>query len=86
VKFELTESAKRDLKRLGIINQKQILKKLKFFSEQPDPLKHAVKLTNFSRGGDYRFRVGQYRVVFDVAKDTLYILYIEHRRDVYRRR
>lgn len=80
----LTDSALKDLKKLNPVTQKQIVKKLKYFIEQPNPIKYAVKLTNFTKGGDYRFRIGQYRVVFDSYDEHLYILHIEHRRDVYR--
>lgn len=85
MRVELTKVAQKDLAKLNRVTQKQVLKKLKFFIEQPDPLEFAAKLTNFSKGGDYRFRVGRYRVVFDVSNDTIFILHIEHRKDVYRR-
>ncbi len=54
---------------------------------QPYPLLFETKLKNLSKGGDFRFRVGNYRVVFDIRGVTkLTVLYIEHRREVYRRR
>jgi len=84
MQLAFTRSAEKDLKKLSLPTQKQILKKLRFFMDQPDPLKLAVKLTGFSKGGDYRFRIGNYRAVFDVDKQTIFILHIEHRRDVYR--
>jgi len=86
MRAEFTQTAQKDLKKINTITQKQIVKKLKFFIEQPDPLKFATKLINFPKGGNYRFRVGSYRIVFDVTDNTLYILYIEHRKDVYRRK
>ncbi|HUD81721.1 MAG TPA: type II toxin-antitoxin system RelE/ParE family toxin [Patescibacteria group bacterium] len=39
-----------------------------------------------SKVGDYRFRVGDYRVVFDLNKNKIIILMIEHRREVYRKK
>lgn len=84
MRLQVTDSALKDLKKLNAVAQKQIVKKLKFFMDQPDPLDFAVKLTNFTKGGDYRFRIGQFRAVFDFREDTIYILHIEHRRDVYR--
>ncbi len=80
-----TQTAKKDLKKLSQTTQKQIVKKLAFFMQQPDPMQYAVKLTNFQEGGDYRFRVGQYRIVFDLVAKTISILHIEHRREVYRK-
>lgn len=79
-----TDTALKDLRKLDKASQKQIVKKLGFFMEQADPLKYAVKLTNFSKGGSFRFRIGSYRAVFDVDQETVYILHIEHRRDIYR--
>ncbi len=86
MRLELTQVAHKDLKKLNQVTQKQIINKLRFFIDQPDPLQFAAKLTNFPKGGDYRFRVGRYRIVFDVSKDTIYVLHIEHRREVYRRK
>jgi mRNA interferase RelE/StbE len=48
-----------------------------------DPLKYAVKLTD-PRIGQYRFRAGDYRIIFDLADDTLYVLDVGHRGDIYR--
>ncbi|MDO8688920.1 MAG: type II toxin-antitoxin system RelE/ParE family toxin [Dehalococcoidia bacterium] len=48
-----------------------------------DPLAHARKMVNSSLGG-YRFRIGDYRVVFDIDGDSLVILRVGHRRDIYR--
>ena len=86
MRLEFTVIAQKDLRKLDMIAQKQIARKLRFFMEQPDPLQFATSLTNFTKGGSYRFRVGKYRIVFDVADDTVFVLHIEHRRDVYRRK
>jgi mRNA interferase RelE/StbE len=81
----LAKTAYKDLKKLNPVTQKQIVKKLKYFTEQSDPLSFATKLTNFTKGGNYRFRIGSYRIIFDTDKTTIYILAIEHRREVYRK-
>lgn len=86
MRLEFTATAQKDLKKLNQATQKQIVKKLKFFLDQPGPLRFAAKLTGLSKGGNYRFRVGGYRVVFDVKKGVIFALYIEHRHEVYRRR
>lgn len=84
--IEFKPTAVKDLKKLPTAVRKRIGLRLDYFRQQPDPLAYATKLTGFSRGGDYRFRVGQYRIVFDVNKDKIIVLYIEHRREVYRKR
>ena len=50
----------------------------------PDPLKHAEPLKQ-SELGSYRFRIGDYRVVFDLDGDQIVILRVGHRREIYRR-
>ena len=50
----------------------------------PDPLKHAEPLKQ-SELGSYRFRIGDYRVVFDLEGDQIVILRVGHRREIYRR-
>ncbi len=85
-KFEYTKNAVKDLYRLGKQIAKRILKKMDFFSKQEDPLSFAKRLTDSSLG-EYRFRVGDYRVLFDMDQNgnitILMILSIKHRREAY---
>ena len=76
--------AKKDLQSLDPIIQKRIAKKLKFFLAQPDPLLLARKLIDAS-GGNYRWRIGHYRVIFDVKGYAIMVLRVQHRKDVYRK-
>ena len=50
-----------------------------------DPLWYAEKLIH-SALGSYRFRIGDYRVVFDLEGDQIIVLRVGHRREIYRRR
>ncbi|MBC8526038.1 MAG: type II toxin-antitoxin system RelE/ParE family toxin [Candidatus Cloacimonetes bacterium] len=34
--------------------------------------------------GSYRFRIGNYRVIFDIDEDKLVILRVGHRKNIYR--
>jgi len=36
------------------------------------------------RIGQYRFRIGDYRIIFDLADDTLCVLEVGHRKEIYR--
>ena len=83
---EFKPSALKDLKKLPINIQKRIAKKLDYILNQNEPLDYAVPLIGNSIAGDYRFRLGDYRVVFDLVKNKLIIILIEHRREVYRRK
>lgn len=49
---------------------------------ESDPLQHAEPLKQLELGS-YRFRIGDYRVVFDIEGDEIVILRIGHRRDIY---
>ena len=64
-RLEYTESSKQDLQKLDFLVQKRIVKKLSYFLDSGNPLYFAEKLTN-SLYGEYRFRVGDYRIIFDV--------------------
>jgi mRNA interferase RelE/StbE len=44
---------------------------------------HATRLTD-SRLGSFRFRIGDWRVVFDIIDDRVMVLRIGHRREIYR--
>lgn len=63
--------------------QLQIMQKLEFYMSAPAPLDFAEHLTDFELG-EYRFRIGDYRVAFDVENDTAKILKVGHRKDVYK--
>lgn len=63
--------------------QLQIMNKLKFFMSSPNPLYFAEHLNNFSLG-EYRFRIRDYRVSFDVENDIAKILKVAYRKDIYK--
>lgn len=48
-----------------------------------DPLQYAIKLID-PAVGTYRFRIGDYRIVFDLADDEMVILAVGHRKEIYR--
>lgn len=65
--------------------QKRLKLKLEWFIAQADPLDFAEALTK-PADAQYRFRVGDYRILFDVEGQNIVVLYVQHRRDVYRRK
>ncbi len=78
-----TERALKDFKKLTPPIQKRLIKKLEFFAQSKDPLKFSEALVN-STLGKYRFRVGDYRVIFDFPGDALIILRLGHRKYIYK--
>ncbi len=81
-----TLKAKKDLMILNKLLAKRILDKLDFFINTGRPLSFAKRLKNPSLG-NYRFRIGDYRIIFDIDTkgniSVLLILKIGHRRDIY---
>lgn len=82
-RLEISGKAKKDIQSLDSVVQKRIAVKLKFFLAQDDPLSFSKKLVN-SKDGDYRWRVGHYRVIFDVNDGVMLILRVQHRGQVYK--
>lgn len=85
-KLFYTLRAKKDLSTLDPKLANRILKKLDFYIDTGEPIKYAKKLSNRT-DGTYRFRIGDYRIIFDVDKQgnihILLILTIKHRREAY---
>lgn len=76
-----TKRAAKDIKRLDTVVRKRI--KIALENLTLDPLAVSKKLTN-SKIGSYRFRVGDYRIVFDINGSRIIILRVGHRREIYR--
>jgi len=77
-----THRSLKDIRKLDKDIRKRIGKALKRYEK--DPMKFASKLTD-SKIGTYRFRVGEYRIIFDVEENDIVVLRIGHRRDIYRK-
>ncbi len=76
-----TETAAKDIGKLDQVSKKRIGKKIKILSQKP--FFYARKLIKPCLGS-YRWRIGNYRVVFDIDQDKIIILRIRHRREIYR--
>lgn len=81
--FEFKKKAAKEVDKLPPFIRKRVLEKLKFYSLQENSLRFADKLKD-RRFGEYRFRVGEYRILFDVENHAITILKVGHRKDVYR--
>ncbi len=76
--------AVKSIQRLSPQIKKRLKQKLEFFASQDDPLSFAKPLTK-PADAQYRFRVGNYRVLFDIEQNTIVVLYVQHRKDVYKK-
>ncbi len=75
--------ALKQLQKLPREIQIRIVKKLDFFCSHDDPIRFAEALVR-SELGSYRFRIGDYRIIFDLEDGNIMILLVGHRRDIYR--
>jgi len=75
----VTQKAEDDLKKFDPVVKKRIKNGLIKLSSNPRSF--AKKLVG---SNEYRFRVGSYRVVFDIQGKNILILRIGHRREIYR--
>ena len=72
----------RDLKKINKTDTDLILNKIeKDLSD--NPLKYPVLTGKFS--GLRKYKIGDYRIIYTVLTDTVLILRISHRKDVYKR-
>jgi len=70
------------IKDLKKIDKKEVNKIIETIENMQDNLKGDIKkLTNHSP--QYRLRVGNYRVLFEIEDNNIVIYRIKHRRDVY---
>ncbi len=82
-KIVFTKESVKDIEKLDQTIKKQLYKKLLYFKELDDIKVVAKKLQNRDTG-EYRLRVGNFRIIFDLDKHTIIVLRIQHRKDVYR--
>jgi len=78
---ELTKEALKDLKKIDKKAKITIIDKIQLLKDYPDT-PNIKKLTNYYP--PYRFRVGNYRVLFDIKDDVIYIISVKHRKEAYK--
>ena len=83
MKINYTKTAISDLASLPRELQKRISRKMRFYAEIENPLRFAERLTDY-KDADFRFRIGEYRIMFDVINNSIFILSIRNRKEAYR--
>ena len=83
--IEFLPSAKKELKKLDFVIQKQVKEKIILLATDPDKLKNNIKALKGEYSGKFRLRIGSYRVVFQIVEEQVVIIVIRigHRKEVY---
>jgi mRNA interferase RelE/StbE len=76
-----SQRAAKEFKKLDKQIQKRIIEKLTEYAADEN-LSEAKKLIN-SKLGQWRYRVGNYRIIFDLSGKEIQILKVAHRSEVY---
>ena len=79
----LEQTAERDLKRLGAEYFQRIIQETKGLADNPRPA-GCRKITGSE--SDWRIRVGDYRIVYEIddTARTVKVMRVRHRREIYR--
>lgn len=80
MRIEIRKSAIKDLQKINEPFKSKLHEKIITLKKFPD-ISNIKKLTNFEPA--YRLRVGDYRVLFDVLEDTIFIGRVLHRQESY---
>ena len=81
MRLHYSAAARLQIERLPSYLQIRVLRKLAHYAAQPDPLEFAEPLVGVDL---YRFRVGDYRVIFEVLHDAIWVLAVRRRDEAYR--
>ena len=81
-KLVYTNRADKDIQKLPPEIKKRIGKTLLRYEQ--DPYRYSETLTD-SNFGTYRFRIGDYRIIFDLEGSEIVVLRVGHRRDIYKK-
>ena len=77
--IEWKENALQNLEKLESSIARRIFRKIDELSENP----FSKDIRRLKGSKDFRLRVGDYRVIFSIEKNTIQILKIGHRKNIY---
>lgn len=76
-----TKRAQKDIKKLDGVVRAKVYKSMREIVR--NPFAKTKKLVNFEVG-EYRYRIGDYRVIFDIDGSNIVVLRVGHRKDIYK--
>jgi len=79
--IEWKEHALQNIEKLENSIARRIVKKVEELSENP----FSKDIKRLKGSNDFRLRVGDYRVIFFIKQDTIQILKVGHRKNIYER-
>ncbi len=82
MEIHYTEKAAEQLESLPRATQKRVATKMRFYALQQNPLRFAERLTE-PREGQFRFRIGDYRIICDTAGKKIFVLAVKKRDEAY---
>jgi len=80
-KIIITQKAFTDINKLDFVIKKKIKSKLLHLQSAPKKLSRSLK---HSELGQYRYRIGDYRIIFDLNKEKIILLRVGHRKEIYK--
>ena len=83
IPYAFTRHAEAQFLKLPRSVQQRILRKVEAHLASPNPLVHAKRIVDAPHLV-FRYRVGDYRVIFDWEDTAILITKVGHRREVYR--
>jgi mRNA interferase RelE/StbE len=78
--IQIQESAIKDLKKIDKAISKKILGRIQNLEYYPN-ISNIKKLKNYYP--PMRYRIGDYRVLFEIMDDTIIVVNVKHRKDAY---
>ena len=81
---KLTPSFTKDLERLEHRNQEHILKALRILETDPFRPPPKIKRLKGKGIGQWRLRIGVYRVRYDILGQDVVLYRVRHRKEIYR--
>ncbi|OGG69922.1 hypothetical protein A3F27_01995 [Candidatus Kaiserbacteria bacterium RIFCSPHIGHO2_12_FULL_53_13] len=81
MELHYTQAAFEQLSELPAKTRERIAAKVDFYAAQTDPLEFAQPLSGYA---GYRFRVGDFRIIFEIVADKIVIVAITKRDKAYR--
>lgn len=85
-RIEITRTAEKQIRKLDRVAQRSIIQFLRERLEVADNPRQLGKPLHGDKGGLWRYRVADYRLICDIqdVRITVLVLRVGHRKDVYR--